>query len=57
MTGTEGGGAVDERTRAVYQDAGFTGAFALGERPGIVVVDLSRGFTDPACPLGFDATP
>ena len=56
MTGAEGGGVVDESTRAVYQDAGFTGAFALGERPGIVVVDFSRGFTDPECPLGFDAT-
>jgi nicotinamidase-related amidase len=50
-------GAVDEHTRGVYRDAGFTGSFALGERPAVLVVDFSRGFTDPACPLGFDATP
>lgn len=52
MTGPQ----VDAGTRTVYRDAGFTGAFGLGQRPGIVVVDLSRGFTDPACPLGSDMT-
>jgi nicotinamidase-related amidase len=46
----------DERTHAVYRDAGFTGSFSLGERPAVLVVDFSRGFTDPACPLGSDAT-
>jgi maleamate amidohydrolase len=43
-------------TSTVYRDAGFTGAFPLGKRPAVVVVDFSRGFTDPACPLGSDAT-
>lgn len=41
-------------TSAVYAAAGFTGAFRLGERPAVVVVDLCLGFTDPACPLGSD---
>lgn len=45
----------DERTRVVYQEAGFTGGFRLGGRPALLVVDLSRGFTDPAFPLGADA--
>lgn len=54
MTGMVGG--ADDRTRAVYREAGFTGGFVMGERPALVVVDFSRGFTDPACPLGFDAT-
>jgi nicotinamidase-related amidase len=40
--------------RATYDAAGFTGAFALGHRPAVVVVDFCRGFTDPACPLGSD---
>ncbi len=28
----------------------------LGERPALVLVDVINGFTDPACPLGSDAT-
>jgi nicotinamidase-related amidase len=27
----------------------------LGRRPALVVVDVIRGFTDPACPLGSEA--
>ncbi len=27
----------------------------LGERPALVLVDVIKGFTDPACPLGSDA--
>lgn len=42
-------------THEVYQRAGFTGGFRLGGRPALLVVDLSRGFTDPAFPLGADA--
>jgi len=45
----------DDR-REVYRRAGFTGSFALGERPAVVVVDFCRGFTDPACALGSDST-
>ena len=26
----------------------------LGKRPGLVIVDVVKGFTDPACPLGTD---
>ena len=26
----------------------------LGRRPGLILVDLINGFTDPACPLGTD---
>jgi maleamate amidohydrolase len=37
-----------------YREAGFTGAFERGARPAIVVVDLCRGFTDPASPLGAE---
>lgn len=36
----------------IYQRAGFSGSFQLGDRPAFVIVDLSRGFTDPECPLG-----
>jgi maleamate amidohydrolase len=47
--------ASDGSVRATYQRAGFSGAFQVGNRPAILVVDLCRGFTDPACPLGTDA--
>lgn len=50
-----GPGKGEERTRAVYRDAGFTGGFALGTRPALLVVDLSLGFTDPTFPLGSDS--
>jgi nicotinamidase-related amidase len=39
---------------AAYRAAGFTGAFTLGRTPAVIVVDLSRGFTDPSCPLGTE---
>ncbi len=54
---TTGQDAVAPGTRTVYRKAGFTGHFELGERPAVLVVDLSRGFTDPSCPLGSDMTP
>jgi len=44
------------RPAKVYRRAGFTGSFALGGRPAVVVVDFCRGFTDPACALGSDST-
>lgn len=36
----------------IYERAGFGQAGALGTRPGVVVVDLSLGFTDPTFPTG-----
>jgi maleamate amidohydrolase len=41
--------------RSRYRRAGFSGAFRMGGRPALLVVDLCRGFTDPACPLGSEA--
>jgi maleamate amidohydrolase len=32
----------------------FGQAAGVGERPAVIVVDLVRGFTDPACPLGAE---
>jgi nicotinamidase-related amidase len=29
----------------------------LGDRPAVLVIDFSCGFTDPECPLGSDLTP
>lgn len=52
---TDGAGA-GEGAASVYRQAGFTGSFAWGQRPAVLVVDFSRGFTDPGCPLGSDTT-
>jgi maleamate amidohydrolase len=41
-------------TDAVYERAGFGAAVRRGERPAIVVVDLTNGFTDPSEPTGAD---
>ncbi len=30
-------------------------SLGLGERPALVLVDVIKGFTDPACPLGSEA--
>jgi maleamate amidohydrolase len=38
----------------VYERAGFGAAVRRGERPAIVVVDLTNGFTDPSEPTGAD---
>jgi nicotinamidase-related amidase len=29
-------------------------SLGLGQKPALIVVDMIRGFTDPACPLGCD---
>ena len=34
--------------------AGFHGSAGFGQRPALVVVDVNRGFTDPASPLVCD---
>ncbi len=38
----------------IYARAGFGAAVRRGQRPAIVVVDLTNGFTDPAAPTGSD---
>jgi maleamate amidohydrolase len=47
-------GVYGRRTDDVYATAGFGAAVQRGERPAIVVVDLTNGFTDPAYPSGAD---
>ena len=46
----------DEAAKAVYDRAGLGRAVTLGDRPAVLVVDFSCGFTDPACALGSDLT-
>ena len=46
-----------ENTRDVYERARLGQSITLGERPAVLVVDFSRGFTDPECTMGSDLTP
>jgi nicotinamidase-related amidase len=47
----------DQEVREVYARAQLGQSLQWGERPGVLVIDLSCGFTDPECPLGSDLTP
>ncbi len=44
-------------TQEIYERARLGQAFSLGQHPAILVVDFSRGFTDPECALGASMTP
>ncbi|WP_437773384.1 isochorismatase family protein [Arthrobacter sp. KNU40] len=48
---------IDPGTRDVYARATLGGRLPFGKRPAVLVVDLSRGFTDPERPLGSDVSP
>ena len=43
-------------TDSFYAERGFGKAAGFGRRPVLVIVDLQKGFTDPASPLGGDYT-
>jgi maleamate amidohydrolase len=44
----------DEQAREVYEKAGLGQAVTRGQRPAVVVIDFTCGFTDPECTLGAD---
>ena len=46
----------DEQTREIYERARLGQSITLGTSPAVLVVDFSRGFTDPECTLGSDLT-
>jgi nicotinamidase-related amidase len=46
----------DEEARRVYAAARLGQAVTMGDRPAVLVVDFSCGFTDPECALGSDLT-
>jgi maleamate amidohydrolase len=47
---------VSDDTREIYERARLGQSVTLGERPAVLVVDFSRGFTDPECTMGSDLT-
>lgn len=46
----------DGETGQIYERAGWGGRVPRGTRPAVLVVDLSRGFTEPEFPTGADLT-
>jgi maleamate amidohydrolase len=44
----------DDEARRVYEEARIGGAVGLRQRPCVLVVDFSCGFTDPSCALGSE---
>ncbi|WP_432014382.1 isochorismatase family protein [Streptomyces cucumeris] len=50
------GGVHGERTDRTYERAGFGAPVRRGSRPAVVVVDLTRGFTEDTFPTGADLT-
>ena len=44
----------EEATRADYAAKGLGSRSGFGEKPALLIVDFSNGFTDPASPLGGD---
>lgn len=44
----------DEQTHAVYERARLGQNVQTGQRPAVLVVDFSCGFTDPECAMGSD---
>jgi maleamate amidohydrolase len=46
----------DAETEQLYDRAGFGRAASRGDRPAVVVVDFSRGFTDDSYATGSDMT-
>jgi maleamate amidohydrolase len=47
---------VSDEPREIYERARLGQSVTLGERPAVLVVDFSRGFTDPECTMGSDLT-
>ncbi|MDP9475004.1 MAG: isochorismatase family protein [Actinomycetota bacterium] len=46
----------DDQTREIYERARLGQSVTLGARPAVLVVDFSRGFTDPESTMGSDLT-
>jgi maleamate amidohydrolase len=50
------GNSMSDETREIYERARLGQSVTLGENPAVLVVDFSRGFTDPECTMGSDLT-
>src|SRR4029078_3950612 len=44
----------NDALRQWYDRVGFGGRVGFGERPALLVIDLAKGWTDPASPAGSD---
>lgn len=46
--------SMDVNDTVFFQERGFGGRLGFGSSPALIVIDLSKGFTDPTLPLGSD---
>lgn len=42
---------IEEEVKESFYAVGFAGRIGFGERPALVIIDLTKGFTDPSGPL------
>ncbi|MEY9866811.1 maleamate amidohydrolase [Peribacillus sp. B2I2] len=49
--------AKNEADDTLFKERGFGKLLGFGKKPGLVVVDIITGFTDPTMPMGSDLTP
>ena len=47
---------MSDDTAEIYERARLGQSVTLGSHPAVLVVDFSRGFTDPGCTMGSDLT-
>ena len=47
---------MSDDTGRIYERARLGQSITPGSRPAVLVVDFSRGFTDPECTMGSDLT-
>jgi nicotinamidase-related amidase len=47
----------DDKTEELYRTRGFGTRIGWGERPALIVIDMSRAFCDPSYKVGTDQTP
>ncbi|WP_224404038.1 isochorismatase family protein [Pseudonocardia sp. ICBG1034] len=57
MATTVGAAAEFARLRAEFRDKGLGGRVGFGNRPALLVVDMTCAFTDPDAPLGGNLGP
>ncbi|HWJ80014.1 MAG TPA: isochorismatase family protein [Niallia sp.] len=47
---------INKKDEVFFEERGFGKLFGLGRKPGLIVVDVINGFTNPEMPMGSDLT-
>jgi maleamate amidohydrolase len=49
--------AKNREDETLFKERGFGKLLGFGKKPGLIVVDIITGFTDPSMPMGSDLSP